>query len=144
MQQQSGNGLQTHIRNFVDATLSLYTLNGGRAGHVARALGDERIAPHMHRETIVSQFGAKGFPEMEQLLQIVDGGVPVDVAGTRDRIDALQYGNKSCAVRHESVIAVLILKKVHLGRLLLVHRDMAHMIPNVPASPLALVSSSSK
>lgn len=117
-------------------SILLITLRG-RAGNAARMLGGKLMAPHMKRQTISNNFGAKRFPEMQQLMRIVGVGVPVDVQGQGDMVNALECGNYSSPSSVDYEVAAHIVNKIRLGRILLVHRRMAESIQGLRISPLA-------
>lgn len=68
-----------------------------QAGNAARALQGQFSAPHTNTDVIEGYFRNEDFPNMMDLMAIVDGGVPVDVTGSGDLESALKYRNHASA-----------------------------------------------
>ena len=94
------------LYRLADTCTSLMHDNGGRIGVVARSLGGFLVTPPVDPQHIRRYFGElKGFPQIDELLTIVSGGVPVIAPPSRADLNAaLQYGNHRSAQAHLPLI----------------------------------------
>lgn len=116
----------------------------GRMGKVADYLGGEVMASHRDANLIEQHFGSKGFHDMERLIHAVKHGVPVDVIEGGNLDAALQYGNHSSTLQHGDLLLERLIEDVASGRVLPLHRSVAHAIRGLRISPLAVVDERQK
>ena len=129
------------LYRLADTCTSLMHDNGGRIGDVARSLGGFLVTPPVDPQHIRRYFGdLKGFPQIDELLTIVSGGVPVIAPPSRADLNAaLQYGNHRSAQAHLPLIWKKIGEDVRRERCLVINKAAAHDIPNLRVMPLGAV-----
>ena len=83
----------------------------------------------------------KGFPQVDQIAQFAEKGVPVRVEGGTNVKAALKYNNHSSVGAHEQRLTK-IHEDVVYGRAWVFPRDLAGQIPGLRLSPLGVVVTS--
>ena len=112
-------------------------------GDVARSVGGALVAFPVDPAQIQRYFGdQKGLEDVDKLITIVTGGVPVPAAATRVELThALQYGNHRSALAHLPAIWEKLGEDVRREKSLVIRKSFASEIPNLRVSPLAPVVS---
>ena len=110
-------------------------------GAVARLVGGGLVAPTTDPGQIQKYFGQiKGFKDVDELIAIVTGGVPVCAAVTSTELNhALQYGNHRSALEHLPAIWEKLSEDVRRDKCLVIRKSFARQIPNLRVSLLGAV-----
>ena len=105
-----------------------------------RAVAVPRVRPDFVR----FWFGRlKGFPRVEEVVEIITNGARVDVAGEGDLSSAIAYGNHNSTQAHHNLIVAKIFDDVRLSRAFALPRSMAGETPGLRLSPMGVVVSPS-
>lgn len=78
------------------------------------------------------------------LVQTLQEGIPVDVAGQGNLSSALHYGNHASAQKRDHLIGGRLLDDLVAGRVLVLHRELADNNLGLGLSPLAVAEGKDK
>lgn len=112
----------------------------GRVEKLVAAGGSSFFSPHVNVSSARSFFGdRKKFPAINELLQTLCPGAPVDVEDGGCLRDELAYGNHSGILPHTTPILDKIVSDVVVGRALVFDINFVHEILGLRVSPLGVV-----
>ena len=137
---------ERRLYQLAEICTNMMKIRGGGVGEVARSLGGVLVKPPVDPSEIRQHFGTlKGFPQINELLTIIAGGVPVIArTSTADLDTALRYGNHRSAQEHLPLIWKKLGEDVRRERCLVIHKSAAHEIPHLRVMPLGAVVTSKK
>ena len=109
-------------------------------GNVAVGIGGTLVSP-LSVDQVKRYFGdVRGFPEIDELISIIQNGVLVNSTVTnRDPTRAVQYGNHSGVREHMDLVWEKLFDDIRRNREVVFNRGSASLIKGLRVAPLGAV-----